>query len=67
MYRKCPLCDKMIGELTPGHASVHGMTKMQFITRYPQFMGSQFKFGKKISVPEYERINPVDKWNRRRG
>jgi len=57
----------MIGELTPGHASVHGMTKMQFITRYPQFMGSQFKFGKKISVPEYERINPVDKWNRRRG
>lgn len=45
MYFKCPICNKVLGEVTPSHAKIHGMTKKQMLEKYPNLKLYAFSFG----------------------
>lgn len=66
MYQRCPLCDKLLCEVTPGHAKMHGMTKLEFLEKYPNFRSGQFEYGAKFKNPVSESINTIDRKRRRR-
>jgi len=49
---KCPVCGATLELLTHVHVAKHGMTKKQFLERYPEFSGDAYWGTAPIKVNE---------------
>lgn len=46
MSVKCPICGKLLVEITPSHVKTHGLTRPEFILMYPDCNLGSLRYGR---------------------